>query len=180
MSLNIYNTLSGKREVFEPADPNRVTVYVCGPTVYNHAHIGNARPAVAFDVLVRVLRHIYPGVVYARNITDVDDKINAAALEEGVPIGTITDRYTKIYHQDMGALGVLPPDVEPKATDHIKEMQQMIERLIEKGFAIIRNSKNEIIKGVDDIKLKDNIKIILKDGETIASIEEINEKNYKH
>ena len=135
MSLNIHNTLSGKREVFEPADPNRVTVYVCGPTVYNHAHIGNARPAVAFDVLVRLLRHIYSGVVYARNITDVDDKINAAALEEGVPIGTITDRYTKIYHQDMGALGVLPPDVEPKATDHIEEMQQMIERLIEKGHA---------------------------------------------
>ena len=135
MSLNIHNTLSGKREVFEPADPNRVTVYVCGPTVYNHAHIGNARPAVAFDVLVRLLRHIYSGVVYARNITDVDDKINAAALEEGVPINTITDRYTKIYHQDMGALGVLPPDIEPKATDHIEEMQQMIQRLIEKGHA---------------------------------------------
>ena len=137
MTLTIYNTLSGKREIFEPADPKRVTVYVCGPTVYNHAHIGNARPAVAFDVLVRLLRHIYPGVVYARNITDVDDKINAAAFKEGVPIGTITDRYTKIYHQDMSALGVLPPDIEPKATDHIEEMQQMIERLIEKGHAYV-------------------------------------------
>jgi len=90
---------------------------------------------VAFDVLVRLLRHLYPGVVYARNITDVDDKINAAALKEGVPIGTITDRYTAIYHQDMGALGVLPPDVEPKATDHIDEMKKMIKRLIEKGHA---------------------------------------------
>jgi cysteinyl-tRNA synthetase len=135
MSLTLHNTYSGKRETFEPADPKRVTVYVCGPTVYNHAHIGNARPAVAFDVLVRLLRHLYPGVVYARNITDVDDKINAAALKEGVPIGTITDRYTAIYHQDMGALGVLPPDVEPKATDHIDEMKKMIKRLIEKGHA---------------------------------------------
>ncbi|MBE88972.1 MAG: cysteine--tRNA ligase [Rhodospirillaceae bacterium] len=135
MSLYIHNTLSGKREIFEPADPDRVTIYVCGPTVYNHPHIGNARPAVAFDVLVRLLRHIYSRVVYARNITDVDDKINAAAFEEGVPIAAITDRYTKIYHQDMGALGVLPPDIEPKATDHIEEMQQMIERLVAKGHA---------------------------------------------
>jgi cysteinyl-tRNA synthetase len=135
MNLRLHNTYSGKREIFEPTDPNRVTVYVCGPTVYNHAHIGNARPAVAFDVLVRLLRHLYPGVVYARNITDVDDKINAAALKEGVPIDTITDRYTEIYHQDMSALGVLLPDIEPKATDHIDEMKKMIERLIEKGHA---------------------------------------------
>lgn len=137
MSLTIHNTLSGTRETFEPHDPKRVTVYCCGPTVYNHAHIGNARPAVVFDVLIRLLRHLYGGdhVVYARNITDVDDKINAAALEEGVPIGTITDRYTEIYHQDMGALGVLPPDVEPKATEHIEQMQQMIQHLIDKGHA---------------------------------------------
>ncbi|MDA0656958.1 MAG: cysteine--tRNA ligase [Proteobacteria bacterium] len=135
MSLTIHNTLTGKREAFEPADPNRVTVYVCGPTVYNHAHIGNARPAVAFDVLIRLLRYLYPGVLYARNITDVDDKINAAALKEGVPIETVTKRFTEIYHEDMGALGVLPPDIEPRATDHIDQMIKMIERLIGQGHA---------------------------------------------
>ena len=137
MALTIYNSYSGEREVFVPHDPKRVTVYVCGPTVYNNAHIGNARPAVVFDVLVRLLRHLYGSkhVIYARNITDVDDKINAAATSEGVPISTITERYIKIYHRDVAALGVLPPNFEPRATDHIEEMKLMIERLISKGHA---------------------------------------------
>ena len=141
MSLIIYNSYSGDREVFFPHDPKRVTVYVCGPTVYNNAHIGNARPAVVFDVLVRLLRHLYGSnqVIYARNITDVDDKINAAAKSEGVPISTITERYTEIYHRDMAALGVLPPDLEPRATDHIEEMKLMIESLIERGHAYTRD-----------------------------------------
>ena len=111
-----------------------MTLYVCGPTVYNFAHIGNARPAVVFDVLARVLRSDYP-LVYARNITDVDDKINQAALETGRSIGDITAEYTAAYLEDMGALGVLPPDVAPRATDHIGEMCAMIERLIEAGHA---------------------------------------------
>ncbi len=118
MTLRLHNSLSRKKEDFVPADPSRVTMYVCGPTVYNYAHIGNARPAVVFDVLFRLLRRLYgdSAVVYARNVTDVDDKINAKALAEDVPIGAITERYLKVYHEDMGALGVLRPTIEPKAT----------------------------------------------------------------
>ncbi|MEM7452136.1 MAG: cysteine--tRNA ligase [Pseudomonadota bacterium] len=134
MVLNLYDTQIGRKRPFEPIDPERVTLYVCGPTVYNFAHIGNARPAVVFDVLARVLRREY-GLVYARNITDVDDKINQAALETGRSIGDITAEYTAAYLEDMGALGVLPPDVAPRATDHIEEMCTMIERLIEAGHA---------------------------------------------
>ncbi|MEM6808170.1 MAG: cysteine--tRNA ligase [Pseudomonadota bacterium] len=134
MVLNLYDTQIGRKRPFEPIDPERVTLYVCGPTVYNFAHIGNARPAVVFDVLARVLRREY-GLVYARNITDVDDKINQAALETGRSIGDITAEYTAAYLEDMGALGVLPPDVAPRATDHIEEMCTMIERLIEAGYA---------------------------------------------
>jgi len=110
-------------------------MYVCGPTVYSYAHIGNARPAVVFDVLVRLLRKDFEEVVYVRNLTDVDDKINAAAATEGVAIKVITERYTEIYHQDMAALNVALPDVEPKATEHIADIIRMIENLIEKGFA---------------------------------------------
>ncbi|HEX4197602.1 MAG TPA: cysteine--tRNA ligase, partial [Caulobacteraceae bacterium] len=124
MNLVIHDTLSGEKRLFTPTDPGRVTMYVCGPTVYNYAHIGNARPVVVFDVLFRLLRHIYgeDHVVYARNITDVDDKINAKAAAEGVPIGTITDRFTAIYNADMAALGALPPSAEPRATAHIEAM----------------------------------------------------------
>lgn len=107
--LVLHNTLSRQRERFSPLDPDRVTMYACGPTVYNYAHIGNARPAVLFDLLARVLRRRHPAVVYARNITDVDDKINAAAAAEGVPIDVITARYAAAYHEDMAALGVAPP-----------------------------------------------------------------------
>ncbi len=133
--LALYNTLTHSKDIFEPADPARVTMYVCGPTVYNFSHIGNARPAVVFDVLARLLRHLYPNVVYARNITDIEDKIIAAAKEQGVPIATVTEKYADIYRKDMGTLGVLLPDIEPKATDAIPEMISMMERLIASGHA---------------------------------------------
>src|SRR6056297_1943063 len=137
MSLILYNTLNRRKEPFEPQDPQRVTMYACGPTVYNYAHIGNARPAVIFDLLHRLLRRQFGDdhVVYARNITDVDDKINAAAHEQGIEIGEITERFTEAYRADMAALGVGPPTVEPRATDHIDEIIAMIEQLIERGHA---------------------------------------------
>ena len=134
-SLLLYNTLKREKQVFEPQDPNRVTLYACGPTVYNYAHIGNARPAVIFDLLYRLLSSRYPNVIYARNITDVDDKINAAAAEENVSIDVVSGRYTQAYHQDMAALGVGLPSIEPRATDHIPQMIEMIERLISSGHA---------------------------------------------
>jgi cysteinyl-tRNA synthetase len=135
MPISLYNSLSRRIEPFAPLDPNRVTVYLCGPTVYNYVHIGNARGPVVFDVLVKLLRRHYAGVVYARNITDVDDKINAAALEQGVPIGTITGRFSEAYRQDMAGLGIAPPDVEPYATAHIGQIIAMIERLVAAGHA---------------------------------------------
>ena len=134
-SLLLYNTLKREKQVFVPQDPDRVTLYVCGPTVYSYAHIGNARPAVIFDLLHRLLSTRYPSVVYARNITDVDDKINAAAAEQNVPIEVISKHYTDIYHNDMAALGVGTPSIEPRATDHIPQMIQMIQRLIDSGHA---------------------------------------------
>lgn len=130
-----HNTKSGRKEKFEPIDPQRVTVYVCGPTVYNYVHIGNGRPAVVFDVLVRLLRATYPKVVYARNVTDIDDKINAAALNNGEPIQALADRYTEAYEADMVSLGVATPDVTPRATHHISEIIDMIELLISHGHA---------------------------------------------
>ncbi|WP_043238253.1 cysteine--tRNA ligase [Stutzerimonas azotifigens] len=133
--IRLYNTLARAKEPFVPADPDRVTLYVCGPTVYNYAHIGNARPAVVFDVLARLLRQRYRRLVYARNFTDVDDKINAAAREAGVPIGDITRRYIDAYHQDMQALGVLRPDLEPRVTEHIPDIIDLIRALIERGNA---------------------------------------------
>ena len=134
MALYLHNTWSGSRERFQPADPERVTMYVCGPTVYSFPHIGNARPAVVFDVLARLLRRTY-GLVYARNITDVDDKINAAAQEEGVDISVLTARYADVYREDMSMLGVLAPDIEPKVTEHIPEIIDLIARLITTGHA---------------------------------------------
>lgn len=135
MTIKLFNTLKKTKEEFIPIDPERVTMYVCGPTVYSYAHIGNARPAVVFDVLVRLLRDQYKRVVYARNITDVDDKINAAAQQQGVGIEVITQKFADIYRQDMASLGVGMPDLEPHATDHIEEIIHMIERLIEQGYA---------------------------------------------
>ena len=135
MSLCIHDTLSREKVAFEPIDPAHVRLYVCGPTVYDYAHIGNARPVVVFDVLVRLLRRLYPKVTYARNITDVDDKINAASLESGDDIRVITERTAAAFHADMAALGALPPDVEPRATEHIAQMVTMIGTLIDNGNA---------------------------------------------
>jgi cysteinyl-tRNA synthetase len=135
--IRLHDTLAREKREFEPADPQRITLYVCGPTVYNRAHIGNARPAVVFDTLVRLLRHEYGAgsVVYARNITDVDDKIIQAARSEGVEPAVITARYETHYLEDMGALGVRPPDISPRATENIAEMIAMIERLLRTGNA---------------------------------------------
>lgn len=137
MSLRLYDTMARAKRTFVPIDPARVTMYVCGPTVYNYAHIGNARPVVVFDVLFRLLRHIYgeDHVAYAANVTDVDDKINKKAAEEGVPISTITDRYLDVYHTDMAALGALRPTFEPRATATMDAIIAMIERLVEAGAA---------------------------------------------
>jgi len=137
MNLRLYDTLAREKRPFEPRDPGRVTMYVCGPTVYGYAHIGNARPVVVFDVLFRLLRHLYgeEAVVYARNVTDVDDKINAKAADEGVDIGVITERYFAAYEEDMSALGALRPTLQPRATHHIEAMQAQIGSLIQRGAA---------------------------------------------
>ncbi len=133
--LYLHNSLTRRKERFEPADPTNVRMYVCGPTVWDLAHLGNARPVVVYDVVARLLRRLYPSVTYVRNITDVDDKINARAKESGEPISALTARTTADFHADMAALGALPPDREPRATDHIPEMIMMIERLIASGHA---------------------------------------------
>jgi cysteinyl-tRNA synthetase len=127
--------MTRRREAFAPIDPDHVRLYVCGPTVYDLAHIGNARTFTVFDVLARLLRHLYPRVTYVRNITDVDDKINARAAESGEPIQSVTARTTAQFHDDMAGLGNLPPDVEPRVTSHIAEIVDLIERLIERGHA---------------------------------------------
>src|SRR6266478_2459975 len=137
MPLTLYNTLTRRKERFEPVDPQNVRVYVCGPTVYDDAHIGNARAVVVFDLLYRVLRHEYGAehVTYVRNITDVEDKIMAAARASGQTIDQVTARTTAQFHADMAALGNLPPDVEPRATEYIPQMIALIERLIASGHA---------------------------------------------
>jgi cysteinyl-tRNA synthetase len=135
--IRLYDTLAREKKPFQPADPRRITMYVCGPTVYNRAHIGNARPAVVFDTLARLIRHVHgaESLTYARNVTDVDDKIIDAARAEGVDPAVITERFEGFYLEDMGALGVLPPDVAPRATEHVAEMIAMIARLVETGHA---------------------------------------------
>jgi cysteinyl-tRNA synthetase len=137
MALKLYNTLSRTKEEFRPLDAKNVRMYVCGPTVYDFAHIGNARPVIVFDVLFRLLRHLYgdAAVTYVRNITDVEDKINARAAEEGVSIRELTERTAKQYHEDVDALGALPPTHEPRATDYVRKMIAMIEKLIAAGHA---------------------------------------------
>ncbi|WP_226662059.1 cysteine--tRNA ligase [Microbulbifer aggregans] len=135
MSLQIYNTFSGKKEPFKPLVEDRVRMYVCGPTVYNRVHIGNARPVVVFDTLYRLLKTLYKDVAYARNITDIDDKIMKAARENGEDIAALTARYAQAYFDDMAALNNLEPDITPYATEHLPEMIAMIENLIEKGHA---------------------------------------------
>src|SRR3974390_2595068 len=137
MELKLYDTLTREKRVFTPLDPANVRMYVCGPTVYDFAHIGNARPVIVFDVLFRLLGHLYCAdhVIYARNITDVDDKINARAAEEGLSIRELTASTAAQFHADAAALGCLPPTIEPRATEHIREMISLIERLIARGHA---------------------------------------------
>lgn len=139
VTLTLYNTLTRRKEPFQPIDPGNVRMYVCGPTVYDDAHIGNARPVIVFDVLFRLLRYIFgeKHVTYARNITDVDDKINARAAEEGISIRELTERTAEQFHRDIAALGVLPPTVEPRATEHIPGMARLCETLIANGHAYV-------------------------------------------
>ena len=145
MKISLHDTFLGKKVEFIPIDPKRVTMYLCGPTVYNYAHIGNARPAVVFDLLTRVLRLKYK-LYFARNITDLDDKINAEASKKNIPIEEITSKYIQAYNEDMTQLGVGMPDIEPRATQNITEMVSMIEALIEKGHAYI--SENHVLFNV--------------------------------
>ena len=133
--FHLFNTLNGKKEKLEAIDPKHLKIYACGPTVYNYAHIGNARMAVVFDTLVRTLKIIYPKVTYVSNITDIDDKIIEAANEQNVAMSSITEKYTEIYNKDMAKLNVLPPDIQPKATEYIQEMITIIKDLIKKDFA---------------------------------------------
>ena len=145
MELKLYDTLTREKRPFKPLDPANVRIYVCGPTVYDFAHIGNARPVIVFDVLFRLLRHLYGAdhVTYVRNITDVDDKINARAAEEypALPLNEairkVTEKTDKQFHDDVAALGCLPPTVEPRATEHIAEMRTLIERLVKSGNAYV-------------------------------------------
>ncbi|HET9354406.1 MAG TPA: cysteine--tRNA ligase, partial [Sphingomicrobium sp.] len=135
--IRLYDTMTREKRPLVPINPERITMYVCGPTVYGRAHIGNARPAVVFDTLARLIRHEFGpnSLVYARNVTDVDDKIINSAREEGVDTSVITERYERFYLEDMGALGVAPPTIAPHATQEIPAMVAMIERLIELGHA---------------------------------------------
>ena len=147
MELKLYNSLTRKKQVFEPIDPKRITMYACGPTVYNFVHIGNARPAVVFDTVYRVLRSLYPNVVYARNITDIDDKIINKANELSQDINVITKKYSEAYANDMQALNTLTPDKIPHATEHIPEMIDMVQTLVDKGHAYPADSQIEAEKG---------------------------------
>jgi cysteinyl-tRNA synthetase len=146
-NLKLYNTLERKLSNFNPIDPKNIKIYACGPTVYDFIHIGNARPLVIFDVLVRVLRNLYPKVTYVRNITDVDDKINQRAKEKKISISELTNLTIQNFHDDCLSLGNLIPEYEPKATDHINEMIEMIEKLIYKGFAYV--SSNNVLFSIE-------------------------------
>src|ERR1700759_5148913 len=137
MTLRLFDTLTKSKDVFTPLDPKNIRMYVCGPTVYDYAHIGNARPVIVFDMLYRLLRHSYGDahVTYVRNITDVDDKINARAAGRGVSIRELTEETGKIYNEDVAALGCWPPSISPRATEHIPEMIAMIAQLVADGHA---------------------------------------------
>src|SRR5476649_9120 len=137
MSLRLFNTLTKTKDDFSPIDAKNVRMYVCGPTVYDFAHIGNARPVIVFDLLFRLLRHAYGDahVTYVRNITDVDDKINARAAERGISIRELTEETARIYDEDVAALNCLPPTVAPRATEHIAQMIAIIEQLVVAGHA---------------------------------------------
>ena len=133
--LRLYNSLTNQKENFIPIDPNHIRLYTCGPTVYNYAHIGNARPPIVSDILVRLLRHLYKKVTYVSNITDIDDKIINASKEQNRPISEITKKYEKIYNENLNELGIDPPDFQPRATEHIAEMIDQIKALIKNGHA---------------------------------------------
>jgi cysteinyl-tRNA synthetase len=152
MELKLYDTLTREKRTFVPLDAKRVRMYACGPTVYDFAHIGNARPVIVFDVLFRLLRHLYgPGhVTYVRNITDVDDKINARAAERGIPIRELTEKTYRNFSEDVKALGCLPPTVEPRATEHIAEMKVLIERLVASGHAYV--AEDHVLFSVPSMK----------------------------
>src|SRR6476660_6274164 len=152
MELKLYDTLTREKRVFAPLDPARVRMYVCGPTVYDFAHIGNARPVIVFDVLFRLLRHIYgkEQVTYVRNVTDVDDKINARAAERGIAIGQLTKETYEIFHNDVHALGCLDPTYEPHATEYIEPMKELIERLLKSDHAYV--AENNILFHVSSMK----------------------------
>jgi cysteinyl-tRNA synthetase len=152
MELKLYDTLTREKRVFTPLDPARVRMYVCGPTVYDFAHIGNARPVIVFDVLFRLLRHIYgkEQVTYVRNVTDVDDKINARAAERGIAIGQLTKETYEIFHSDAQALGCLDPTYEPRATKYIEPMKELIERLLKSDHAYV--AQNNILFHVPSMK----------------------------
>jgi cysteinyl-tRNA synthetase len=150
MKIHLSNSLTRQKDEFIPIDKNNVRMYVCGPTVYDRPHLGNARSAVVYDVIYRLLKAVYPRVTYARNITDVDDKIINASKESGKPIGEITTTMTEYYHQDMAALSCLSPSVEPRATTHIQEMIDMIQDLISKGHAY--EAENHVLFAVESFK----------------------------
>ncbi len=154
MPLMLHDTLRRRKVAFTPADPKRITMYVCGPTVYNYAHIGNARPVVVFDVLFRLLQRLYPDaeVVYARNFTDVDDRINAAAIQQGVDISVITNRFAEVYEADMAALNALPPTHSPRATAYMAQMVALIEKLIAAEAAYV--SEGEVLFDVPRYEVK--------------------------
>ena len=141
--LKLFNSMSNKKEEFIPIDSNNIRIYACGPTVYNYAHIGNARMAVVFDFLVRLLRHMYPNVTYVSNITDIDDKIIAKSIQENIPYEKITNKFTKIYNEDMSELNVLKPDKQPRATEYIKSMIKKVQNLEQQGYAY--ESQNHVL-----------------------------------
>ncbi|WP_427451658.1 cysteine--tRNA ligase [Litorimonas sp. WD9-15] len=179
--LTLYNSLTRTKEQFIPQDPKRVTMYNCGPTVYSYAHIGNARAAVVADVLFRVLRHIYgeDAVVYARNITDVDDRIIQSAKETGLPISEITEKYARIYNEDLAALNCLPPTVQPHATQHIPHMIEMIQDLIDKDVAYESDGHVffDVSKYEDYGKLSGNTLDALRGGDRVGEGEVARKKN---
>jgi cysteinyl-tRNA synthetase len=150
ITFKIHNTLGNKKEKFIPIDKDHIKIYACGPTVYNYAHIGNARMAVVCDLLVRFMRTIYPKVTYVSNITDIDDKIITASIETGTPIKELTSKYEKIYNENMFELSVLSPDIQPRATEHIKEMIVLINKLINQNNAYV--SDNHVLFDVTSYK----------------------------
>ena len=150
MALQLHNSLTGTKEPFTPIDENEVTLYVCGPTVYNYIHIGNGRSAVIYDLLFRILNELYPSVKYARNFTDIDDKINAAAAEKGVEISVITEKYSAAYDEDMANLGNLPPTIVPRATEHIPDIIDTINALVARGHAYA--AEGHVLFAVDSLE----------------------------